>query len=104
MLTWTSSPQINYLEDNDINAFEIQVNARSVAKCIAMEASDLEEKINTCHTGAVTYLGPGESPARTPPQPPLPLLPSSYRQLPPAAASGILVRATEAITRPAANR
>ncbi|XP_043228422.1 protein eiger-like isoform X4 [Amphibalanus amphitrite] len=53
--------QINYLEDNDINAFEIQVNARSVAKCIAMEASDLEEKINTCHTGAVTYLGPGDA-------------------------------------------
>ena len=26
-----------------------------------MEASDLEEKINTCHTGAVTYLGHGES-------------------------------------------
>lgn len=53
--------QINYLEDSDINGFEIQVNAETLVKCITMESSDLEEKINTCHTGAVTYLGPGDA-------------------------------------------
>jgi len=48
--------QINYLEASDINGFEIQVNKKSLIKCLTMEASNREEKTNTCYTGAATYL------------------------------------------------
>lgn len=51
--------QINYLDDSDINGFEILVNARSLTKCLTMEASDQRQKANTCYTAAAAFLDTG---------------------------------------------
>ena len=51
--------QINYLDEHDVNAFQIMVNENPFLLCTVMThtgRSHLVSKANTCYTGISTYL------------------------------------------------
>merc|ERR1719431_796243 len=53
--------QINYLDDNDVNAFQIVVNDSPFLLCTTMtHTPQATTKANTCYTGAVKFLEQGD--------------------------------------------
>jgi len=53
--------QVNYLDENDVNAFQILVNGNSHFLCTVMTHTNYAiSKANTCYTGGVVYLEEGD--------------------------------------------
>jgi len=53
--------QINYLDESDVNGFQIYVNDSPTFLCTAMtHTPTLTTKANTCYTGGVTFLEHGD--------------------------------------------
>jgi len=54
--------QVNYLDEHDVNAYQIYVNDNAFVMCTTMtHTPQYTTKANTCYTGGVVFLEQGDT-------------------------------------------
>jgi len=55
--------QVNYLDENDVNAFQVTLNGEAQFLCTTMTHTGqiTVSKANTCYTGGVAYMEAGDT-------------------------------------------